>query len=64
MSAGFIHVIAYINTFFLLPNDMDIPRILFIHASVDACLDCLHFLAVMSNAAMSTSVQGFEGHMF
>lgn len=64
MSAGFIHVIAYISTFFLLPNNMDLSHILFIHPSVDARLDYLHFLAVMSNAATKTSVQGFRGHIF
>ena len=30
-----------------------ISHILFIHSSVDGHLDCSHFLAIMSNAAMN-----------
>ena len=34
-------------------------HILFIHSSVDRHLDCLHFLAIMNNAALNIYVQVF-----
>ena len=34
------------------------PFILFIHSSLDGHLGCLHFLAVLSNAAVNISIQG------
>ena len=41
-----------------------IYHILFIHSSVDGCLDSFHFLALMNNAAMNICVQVFWQVLF
>lgn len=59
MFTRFGHVSACISTLLLyrqlIFHRMDVPH--FIHSLVDEHLACIHFFALMSNAAMNTYAQ-------
>lgn len=59
----FIHVSSGISTLFFLCLDNSLlyeyTTVLLISSSVDGYLDCFHFLAFMSNAAVNICVQIF-----
>ena len=63
MYSGFILVVECIGTSFLYMVEfytiICIHHILFIYSSFNENLDCLHFLAIMSNAAINIHIQVF-----